>query len=203
MRDLHNIEQLIDLPIDYIGFIFYQKSPRFVQSLIPSHTTKQTKRVGVFVNETFANIMAKVDSYGLQTIQLHGDETIELCASLQKNGLEVIKAFGIDDQFDWTTLEKYLNDVDYFLFDTKSTQYGGTGKPFGWQQVQQYPYSKPYFLSGGLGLDNLHQAINITDNRLYALDLNSRFELKPALKNIELITQALSIIQNEQVSGRQ
>lgn len=203
MRNLHNIQQLVQLPIDYIGFIFYSKSPRFVQDLIPSHVTKQTKRVGVFVNETFANIIEKVDKYNLQSIQLHGNETVELCSTLKKRGLEVIKAFGINETFDWFLLEQYLEEVDYFLFDTKSTEHGGTGRSFSWQQLQEYPYSKPYFLSGGLGIDNIKEAINIADDRLYALDLNSRFELEPALKNIKLVTEALSIIEHEQISGRQ
>lgn len=203
MRDDENIKQLIELPIAYIGFIFYSKSPRFVQEPIRIAIPNGIKKVGVFVNEPFTAIMDKVVSYDLQTVQLHGSESAALCALLQKEGIEVIKAFGIDHTFNWSILESYLNDVDYFLFDTKSTQHGGTGQTFSWAQLENYPYTKPYFLSGGLALDNLQQAINVDDNRLYALDLNSRFELGPGLKNIETITQALSIIQHEQVSGRQ
>ncbi|WP_079641107.1 phosphoribosylanthranilate isomerase [Sphingobacterium nematocida] len=203
MRDLENIQQLVRLPIDYIGFIFYAKSPRFVQDGIRKAIPENIKKVGVFVNETYPAIIDKVDTYGITCIQLHGNETAELCASLKQAGLEIIKAFGIDDAFDWSVLEKYLDHVDFFLFDTKSTQHGGTGQTFSWQQLRNYPYSKPYFLSGGLGLDNIEQAMTIEDDRLYALDLNSKFELEPGLKDIKTVTQALSIIHHEQISGRQ
>lgn len=203
MRDLENIQQLVRLPIDYIGFIFYAKSPRFVQDNIHTTIPQNIKKVGVFVDEIYTTIINKVDTYGITCIQLHGNETVELCASLKQKGLEVIKAFGIDDTFDWSVLEKYLDHVDFFLFDTKSTQHGGTGQTFSWQQLRQYPYSKPYFLSGGLSMDNLEHAMAIHDDRLYALDLNSKFELEPGLKNINILTQALSIIHHEQISGRQ
>lgn len=202
MRDAANIEQLVRLPIDYIGFIFYSKSPRFVDSIIQVSIPQDIKKVGVFVNATFEEIMVKVKSYNLQAVQLHGGETAALCASLKNEGLEIIKAFGIDNTFDWSILESYLTTIDYFLFDTKSTQHGGTGQSFNWEELAHYPYSIPYFLSGGIGLDNIKQAILIKDSKLYALDLNSRFEEKPSLKNIETLTQALSIIQHEQISGR-
>ncbi|MFD2553330.1 phosphoribosylanthranilate isomerase [Sphingobacterium tabacisoli] len=203
MRDAENIKQLIELPIAYIGFIFYSKSPRFVQEGIPPIVPDGIEKVGVFVNETFTGIMDKVKSYQLQAIQLHGSEPATLCATLKAEGLTIIKAFGIDETFDWTSLESYLDDVDFFLFDTKSTQHGGTGQSFSWSELAHYPYATPYFLSGGLGLDNIKDAFNINDSRLYALDLNSRFEEQPAVKNIHALTQALSIIQHEQVSGRQ
>lgn len=203
MRDAENIKQLIDLPIAYIGFIFYSKSPRFVHEGIPPIVPNGIEKVGVFVNETFTVIMDKVKSYQLQAVQLHGNEPATLCAALKAEGLAVIKAFGIDETFDWTSLESYLDDVDFFLFDTKSTQHGGTGQSFSWSALAHYPYATPYFLSGGLGLDNIKEALKINDSRLYALDLNSRFEEQPAVKNIHTLTQALSIIQHEQVSGRQ
>ncbi|MBL1407863.1 phosphoribosylanthranilate isomerase [Sphingobacterium faecale] len=203
MRDVDNIRQLVQLPIDYIGFIFYPKSPRFVQDQAPPINAADIKKVGVFVNSTFSEIMDKVHTHQLDAVQLHGDETPQLCESLKNQKLEIIKAFGIDCTFDWFTLESYLEHIDYFLFDTKSTQYGGTGKTFSWSALTEYPYNKPYFLSGGLGPDNLQDAFNINDNRLYAVDLNSRFEQQPGIKNIETLTQALSIIRNEQIPSKQ
>lgn len=202
MRDAENIEQLVQLPIDYIGFIFYSKSPRFVQEDIQVDIPKAIKKVGVFVNETIAEIMIKVKSYDLQATQLHGDESAALCNSLKNEGLEVIKAFGIDNGFDWSILENYPGSVDYFLFDTKSPGHGGTGHVFNWAELAGYPHSIPYFISGGLSLDNIKQAASLNDSRLYGLDLNSRFEKIPGLKNIETLRQALSIIQHEQISGR-
>src|SRR5690606_31554385 len=98
-----------------------------------------------------------------------------------ERSVEIIKAFGVDSEFDFTQLEAYLQVVDYFLFDTKTSKYGGSGQSFNWEVLRQYPYSKPYFLSGGIGPDNLADAYRFEDERLYALDLNSRFESAPGI----------------------
>ncbi|WDF68092.1 phosphoribosylanthranilate isomerase [Sphingobacterium oryzagri] len=201
MRDPENIRQIAALSIDYLGFIFYAKSSRYTAQLpdlsaIPPHI----KKIGVFVNATAAAINEKI-AQGLDGVQLHGQESPALCASLKSENIIVIKAFGIDQDFNWQTLEPYLQVADYFLFDTKSNQHGGTGQHFDWSILANYPFQKSYFLSGGLSLDNMQAAASMNDSRLIGLDLNSRFESAPALKDSNRIIQALKIINNEQISS--
>ncbi|HEX8356915.1 MAG TPA: phosphoribosylanthranilate isomerase [Segetibacter sp.] len=198
MRDAENIRQLALLEPDYIGFIFYPKSKRYADSLDTDALNRlplSTKKTGVFVNATFEDISKQIKAYNLQAIQLHGDETPEFCTSFINNDIEVIKAFGIDKQFDFNTLNTYNNAVDYFLFDTKTDQYGGSGQVFNWDLLKMYHLEKPYFLSGGLGVEHLNEIKKINDTRLYALDFNSRFELQPGLKDIEKLTSVFNEIK--------
>ena len=189
MRDVQNIRDLVNLQPDYIGLIFYSGSKRFVnkmdaQALI--EIPEDIKLTGIFVNENLEIVLEKISSYKLKAIQLHGDESPEYCRSVgdQIKTIEVIKAFGIDDNFDFSALEPYLSVVDFFLFDTKTSGHGGSGKAFNWDILNKYPYQKPYFLSGGIGVENLDEVLAISDERLHALDLNSRFEVEPGLKDI-------------------
>ncbi|HLS37927.1 MAG TPA: phosphoribosylanthranilate isomerase [Sphingobacterium bovisgrunnientis] len=195
MRDADNIRQLVTLPIDYIGFIFYAKSARFVSENPEINIPHSIKKVGVFVNSSKEEIRAKTKEFDLQVVQLHGDESPEFCQEIKDLDVETFKAFGIDEEFDWESIEAYENKVDYFLFDTKSKQYGGTGQTFNWEKLKANPYNTHYWLSGGISLDNIEEAANFEDNRLYGLDLNSKFEIEPALKNIHSLTQAISIIK--------
>lgn len=195
MREKSNIQALSALPIDYIGFIFYAKSSRFVEENIAIDIPSSIQKVGVFVNATFEEIKKKVEDHNLQVVQLHGDESPELCKLIKNLGLTTFKAFGIDDDFEWDSISAYEDVVDYFLFDTKSKAYGGTGQTFNWDKLRDNPYQKPYLLSGGISIDNIREAATFEDDRLIGLDLNSKFESSPALKNIDLLTQALSSIQ--------
>lgn len=195
MRDAENIQPLLTLPIDYIGFIFYSKSARFVVDKPTVDFPSSLKKVGVFVNASKEVIQEKIQDFDLQVVQLHGNESPEFCQEIKDLGMEIFKAFGIGENFDWETIAGYVGKVDYFLFDTQSTQYGGTGQTFNWEILKNYPYQTPYWLSGGISLENIKEASNFEDNRLYGLDLNSKFETKPALKNIHTLTQALSIIK--------
>jgi len=195
MRDAENIHQLVTLPIDYIGFIFYAKSARFVSGKPEVSIPSSIKKVGVFVNSSKEEITAKIKEFDLQVVQLHGDESPEFCQEIKDLDVETFKAFGIDEYFDWESIEAYESKVDYFLFDTKSKQYGGTGQSFNWEKLKDYSYQTPYWLSGGISLENIKEAANFEDNRLYGLDLNSKFEIEPALKNIQSLTQAISIIK--------
>src|SRR5690606_27368469 len=137
-------------------------------------------------------IIITVKTYQFNAIQLHGNESAAFCKDIKDlTGLELIKAFGIDSEFDFNQLEPYLNVVDYFLFDTKTSVYGGSGRVFNWDVLKKYPYDKPYFLSGGINPDNFEDAYTFEDERLYAVDLNSRFESSPGIKNIILLKQAL------------
>lgn len=202
MKEPDNILQLLELPIQYMGHIFYQKSARYVGDLVNLDISKNIKKTGVFVNSSIAEILESVNRLSLKAVQLHGDETAEMASALKSEGLEVIKAFGIDEEFDWNQLESFVDHVDFFLFDSKSPAYGGTGKAFNWQKLKEYPFEKPYFLSGGLSLENLEEAINFEDKRLVGLDLNSKFEIEPGLKDIEKLKLALKIIRNEQISSK-
>jgi len=197
LNNRENILQILECKPDYIGFIFYSKSPRFVKDLDAEFVKgiSSAKKVGVFVNEAADTILSKVSLYGLNLVQLHGDETPEFC-SLIKKVIPVIKAFQVDDEFDFSELEKYENACDYFLFDSKSNNYGGSGRAFNHEKLEAYHLNKPVFLSGGLNL-------NITEDILYlqsvhtnivAIDVNSKFETAPGIKDekkIKVLTEKL------------
>lgn len=202
MKEEQNILQLLELPIQYIGHIFYQKSARYVGDLANITIANGIKKAGVFVNSDFDEIIKAAERFNLNSIQLHGHEPLELVTALKAKDFEVIKAFGIDEDFDWKQLEPYIGHVDYFLFDSKSPAYGGTGVTFNWQKLKEYPFETPYFLSGGLSLENLQEAVNFEDNKLIGLDLNSKFEIEPGLKDIEKLKLALKTIRNEQISSK-
>lgn len=195
MKYPDNIRDLIALNADYIGFIFYANSKRFVDELdeqILKDINPATKKTGVFVDESSFVILEKVNKYQLQAVQLHGSETPDTCLKIAESGVEVIKAFGIDEAFDFNQLLPYLDSVDYFLFDTKTPAHGGSGLSFNWQMLEKYQFKKPYFLSGGLGLENLDKVLELSDERLYAVDLNSCFESEPAKKDIEKLKLAIN-----------
>lgn len=189
MRDLDNIHEVVKLQPDYIGFIFYPKSKRFVdESLaksIVAEIPESIKKVGVFVNELQSEVVRKAHVFKLDLIQLHGDETAQYCNELQILDLHITKAFGIDENFDFNILKAYEGCCEYFLFDTKSPQHGGTGNKFGWKILENYHSKKPFFLSGGIGPDDYNTINQLQHLNIYALDLNSRFEKEPAFKDIE------------------
>lgn len=193
MRELENIIQLKELAPDYLGFIFYPKSPRYVETIDKSLLSllPPIKKTAVFVNASLDEVITIIKEYRFEAIQLHGNESSDYCSEIKKEGVEVIKAFGIHEKFDWKLLEPYLDTVDYFLFDTYTSAHGGSGKTFKWEVLKNYPFKKPYFLSGGIGPDNIESALTIQDERLYGLDLNSKFEDSPGLKNIELLKTVL------------
>lgn len=193
MRDRENILQVKELSPDYLGFIFYPKSPRYVEAIDKSllNLLGPIKKTAVFVNAALEEVKTTIKEYHFDVVQLHGNESADFCEEVKKEGVEVIKAFGIHGGFDWKLLEPYLNVVDYFLFDTYTSEHGGSGKTFDWEVLKVYPFEKPYFLSGGIGPENIESALIIQDERLYGLDLNSRFEEAPGLKNIELLKTVL------------
>lgn len=197
MKDLKNIQDLAALPIQYVGHIFYSKSPRYADALAHWESPSSIKKTGVFVNATFEEISTYIKRFDLRAVQLHGNESPTLCAQIQQENVEVIKAFGIHEKFDWSILKTYQPAVDYFLFDTRSDQFGGTGKTFGWENLRHYSLKTPYFLSGGLSLENLEEALAFQDERLVGLDLNSRFEISPGIKDIAKIKLALKVINHE------
>jgi phosphoribosylanthranilate isomerase len=193
MRDKMNVLDLIEIKPEYIGFIFYPKSKRFVgetfEKNIPESIPAYIQKIGVFVNETLEIVKQKAKFYGLDFIQLHGDESAEYVENIKKEGLKVIKAFGISENFDFKVLDLYKNHCNYFLFDYKSDDYGGVGKKFNWEYLFQYKGNVPFFLSGGIDLDSLESLSILNDLPIYALDINSKFEIEPGLKNIEKIKE--------------
>lgn len=198
-----NIDQLLRLSPEYMGFIFFTGSKRYIDALDSDWVKSITgpKKTGVFVDADLAIIRDRISRFGLQAVQLHGRESTEECASLRNSGIEVIKAFGINEEFDWNILTHYYESVDYYLFDTKTASHGGSGVTFDWDLLTDYTQDKPYFLSGGLQLENLHHALARRDERLYALDLNSKFETQPGLKDVSLLEKAFQMIRHEQISS--
>ncbi|HWK58036.1 MAG TPA: phosphoribosylanthranilate isomerase [Parapedobacter sp.] len=194
-----NIRDVVALDPDYIGFICYPGSKRFVGQLDANWVTglHGVKKTGVFVDAVIHDVKSAILQYGFQAVQLHGAETPAYCAELMGNGVEIIKAFGIGERFDWAMIAKYETVVDYYLFDTKSSQHGGTGERFDWTLLENYMGSKPFFLSGGIGAENIVDALRLGDSRLYALDLNSRFETAPGVKDIALLRNTLQTINDE------
>ncbi|WKD84943.1 N-(5'-phosphoribosyl)anthranilate isomerase [Polaribacter huanghezhanensis] len=195
MKYVENIQQVAALQPDYLGFIFYDKSKRNFDGMIPE-LPKSIKKTGVFVNAKIDEVVSKIKQYNLQAVQLHGDESVNYinelkCLFERSRELEIIKVFGIKDKFDFDVLKPYLEVVDYFLFDTKGKERGGNGITFDWKVLEKYPFTKPFFLSGGIGLGEvkvLQSFLRKQESKYcYALDINSQFEIKAGLKSVDNI----------------
>lgn len=188
MRELENISALSQLDPNYIGFIFWSESSRFVDKKTPP-LDKKIIKTGVFVDATFDYILTKIKDHQLDAVQLHGQESCSYCKVIKDYGLKVIKSFSIKNTFDFNTLEDYENSCDYYLFDTKGKLPGGNGFAFDWKILNEYPSQKPFFLSGGIGVDNLNEIKKLVKTKLpiHAIDVNSKFETAPGNKNIELL----------------
>ncbi|MGB1370528.1 MAG: phosphoribosylanthranilate isomerase [Flavobacteriaceae bacterium] len=186
MKYQDNILKVSALKPDYIGFIFYEKSPRFVSESI-SEIPKNIKKVGVFVNASIDTITNTINKFGLNVVQLHGDETTEFCKKIRTKNIEIIKVFSVKNNFNFKKLKPFEDHVDYFLFDTKGPNPGGNGYCFDWSILKNYDSKTPYFLSGGIGLEEI-ETLNefknsVAAKQCYAIDVNSKFEIKPALKD--------------------
>lgn len=190
LSDPDQVNQL-DGQVDYIGFIFYPASKRYVE--IPPKSDK-SRRVGVFVDELIETIHETIAAHALDVIQLHGDENPNRCRELQKKAT-VIKSFGLHQHFDFKTLIPFEGCVDYFLFDTKSTLKGGSGIQFDWSVLNRYHLSTPFILSGGIGADSVHQIKKMDHPKLVGIDLNSRFEISPGIKDIKRIKTFINELQ--------
>lgn len=191
MREPANIADLMLLSIDYMGLIFYPPSPRYVAPDTSEGVLKamrpDVQTVGVFVNEQPHTMREIAARFRLRAVQLHGDESPAVCEAMSKVVPTVIKAFRIGPDFDFDVLNDFVPCCNNFLFDTATTAYGGSGQKFDWQVLARYQLPLPYFLSGGIGPDDAEAISEIRDERLWALDLNSRFETSPAVKNIGLL----------------
>ncbi|MFA0960615.1 phosphoribosylanthranilate isomerase [Roseivirga sp. BDSF3-8] len=187
MRDSANIREVLALKPDYMGFIFFEKSPRHAEGVLDPAVTAdfpdRTIKTGVFVNAPRGYILQQADTYGLQALQLHGHETPEQCRELQDKGFTIFKVFSVGESFDFETLEAYVPHVDYFLFDTKGKNLGGNGVAFDWNVLKAYPYEVPIILSGGVDTENVSELGALEGLPLHGIDVNSRFETQPALKD--------------------
>jgi phosphoribosylanthranilate isomerase len=194
MRDAENLLGVAALQPDYMGFIFYQKSPRFVGEnfQVPKSFPTTIKKVGVFVNETPEEMLAVARTLQLDYLQLHGNESVEVCVAIKQAGIGVIKVFSVDDDFDFATTKPYQSVVDFFLFDTKGKYYGGNAQAFDWSVLQRYDQQVPFFLSGGITPDNVTNIAALKNMNLHALDVNSGVEVQPALKSIEKINTLIT-----------
>ena len=207
MRDVENIKALSELKPDFIGFIFYDKSPRFVGNdssdellEVVNSLPREIKKVGVFVNANIDYILQNVRKYGLHYVQLHGNEMPDFCRNLKFKGVNIIKAFRIDNSFIFSQLNNYKPHVDFFLFDAKGDGYGGNGIAFDWDILKKYDNEKPYFLAGGVSLENMEDFENIIP-RPYVVDVNSKFEISPAMKDIEKLNELISKLKSEAVEA--
>lgn len=199
MRDPENISGVVAALPDYLGFIFYPKSKRFVGSDFSAETLKSVpesvKKVGVFVDELQEKVIGTCKNLNLQVAQLHGSESPEQCSVIHRSGLTVFKAFSIDESFDFSMLTDYSGVCDYFLFDTKGHLPGGTGQKFNWQLLEKYQGEVPFLLSGGIGPDDLEAIRHFGHPRWRGIDINSGFEIEPALKDIEKVKYFISEIR--------
>jgi phosphoribosylanthranilate isomerase len=193
MKYYENIQAVAELQPDYLGFIFYDKSKRNFDGAIPD-LHKEIKKTGVFVNATFEDVLDKIIKYQLNAVQLHGEESPEFCEKLKQKfitskELEIIKVFSVGDDFDFNLLDDYADVCDYFLFDTKGKERGGNGITFNWEILKYYPFEKPYFLSGGIGLNEMERLKiflqSDASKYCYSIDVNSKFETDPGMKDID------------------
>ena len=202
MRQAENIGSILALQPDYLGFIFYPKSSRYVgeelSDGILNEVPTSTRKVGVFVNESIANILEKVKNYKLDAVQLHGEEKPDVCRDLKNCGLIVLKAFSVDDAFEFERLQPYEGTCHYYLFDTKGKEYGGNGVRFNWEVLEKYTGETPFFLSGGIDLEHVAQIKALDLPLLKGIDINSRFELSPAFKDSNKVAAFFKQIRQQE-----
>ena len=216
MRDAQNIREVSQLGVDMIGMIFYPKSPRYVEmqsshaGIIPDYakedinikSSKSPARVGVFVDDMVQNIVTRVVNYHLDYVQLHGNEPREMCENLRltldpdiRPGIKIIKAISVSDASGIQKYKEYIGAVDLFLFDTKCKTVGGSGQQFDWQVLEQYDGEVPFLLSGGIGPEDASRLHAFHHPKCIGIDLNSRFEIEPGVKDVEMLKGFLNEIQ--------
>lgn len=200
--NIDQVYQLDEIGVHYAGFIFYEKSPRYVVGRIKEGELKMAnlglRKVGVFVNAGYEEVMKQKDRFGLQVIQLHGDESAELCSRISKEAL-TIKVFRVsnDDGID-EKLKEFEGVVDFFLFDKKDKRFGGTGEKFNWRILALLSVNHPFFLSGGVGIEDVEEInllqVDSIGRWMYGVDVNSRFEVEPGLKEMDKVRRFMEKI---------
>ena len=194
MRDADNIREVEALGIDYMGFIFWPKSSRYVSEM-PAYLPTKCKRVGVFVDASIGDVMAIAEQYQLDLIQLHGQESSSYITqlrphlSLLNSKISIIKALNIATTADLANAKQYEGIVDYLLFDTKGKSVGGNGEKFDWSVLSAYTGNTPFLLSGGIGPDDAERVKAFNHPKCIGIDLNSKFEISPALKDVNKLQE--------------
>ncbi len=194
MTEAGNIRDVEALGVDFMGFIFYPKSPRCLCDM-PGYMPVRARRVGVFVNESREVVQMVADRFSLDFVQLHGKESPEYCRQLRDGGLHLIKVFSVSQPEDLQTVPGYEGLCDYYFFDTKTPQYGGSGNRFDWNLLSRYDGNTPFLLSGGIDVQAAPSIRAFSHPRLAGIDLNSRFETSPGVKDVSLIKQFLSLME--------
>lgn len=202
MTDGKNIREVEQTGIDWMGFIFYDKSPRYVKKK-PAYLPVNAKRVGVFVNADIQEVLLQTKEYALDYVQLHGEESPHYCATLKDVGCHVIKAFSVASAEDVLATAEYEDTADFFLFDTKTPAYGGSGQSFDKSLLQYYHGQTPFFLSGGIGLHNIVEIMQFSHPLLAGYDLNSQFEIVPGIKDIDKILTFIEKLKTKQYEQNQ
>lgn len=190
MRDPENIQSLIrEVKPDWMGLIFYSKSPRYVSDEYAELIQQaEVPKVGVFVNEPIEFVLSKINEFKLSVLQLHGEESPEYVRELKlKTGKKLWKVISVGESIDWETLRDYVGLIEYFLFDTATSKYGGSGERFNWQVLESYPFERGFLLSGGLDEESTSEILSLARKmpQMKGVDLNSKFENTPGMKNIE------------------
>ena len=218
MRDTDNINDVSALDINWMGFIFYAKSPRYVRQIssnagiIPDYSSLKEKataddagrirRVGVFVDDMPQNIVTRVFNYHLDIVQLHGSESPVMIDNLRRTldpdirkGIKIMKAISVKSDDDILKCKDYEGHVDYFLFDTKTPLKGGSGEQFDWSVLQSYDGATPFLLSGGIGPDDARRVRAFSHPRCIGIDVNSKFEKEPAFKDVDMLRKFISEVR--------
>ena len=197
MKFTENREQVEKLPVDMLGFIFYPPSKRYVgENPQFGLFNSEKSKVGVFVDESAFEILVMAKNVGFNWVQLHGNENPKTCKLLKKHGLKIIKAFNVDEMFQFHKTKDYEQVADFFLFDAKSNLSGGSGQKFNWEILNQYKGNTSFFLSGGIKPEDAEEIKKITHPKLYGVDINSCFEDEPGLKNIEKLKMFIMEIKS-------
>lgn len=192
-----NLQEVEDFQPDYLGLIFYEKSERCMKRILSSSDLKRIriKKIGVFVNQSLEEIEVAITDFSLDAVQLHGNETPEFCTLLKGKDIKVIKAFAVNDEFNFEDTKEYKGCCDYFLFDTKGNKKGGNGIAFNWNILKNYDQQIPFFLSGGIGPENIWEVLELKDLNIYCIDINSKVEHFPGFKNTDKVKETIALIR--------
>ncbi|MCM1450069.1 MAG: phosphoribosylanthranilate isomerase [Clostridiales bacterium] len=195
MREPYNISQVMALRPDFMGFIFYAPSPRYCGRLsretVVGLNKARIEPVAVTVNLDMDALLVLNEEHGFTTFQLHGEESPLMCSRLKALGFKVIKAISVNNEESLREAHKFVGLVDYILLDTSTPSKGGSGKKFDWNILSAYDIPQPFLLSGGIGEDDAHKVLAIDNPHFVGVDLNSRFEVSPGLKNVDSLSRFL------------